>query len=328
MRRFYDAHVYVANWGTAVFMLRVPISALEREVFQPFAGNDVFTVKASPTHWICSWNLEDSSDYDRFGMEDGSCWMARLAPIRGELMRGDLRSFYIGWLAAVTIGEIDEGEEEPPIPDGLAPLTAAQESLAEFLEVDVDLLAGAVSDRPTTRNMDAESDIDLWLATLPTEDMRQWVRKVMTGRGQEAECEMKTRFATRQKNAGDAHSFQRRTVAELRNRAESIKEGRTNHEKKLQEQAEVKRRKERESYLAKLAANFPKTWQMVKQKIAVGSGRAYDEVCHDLIDLAEAYDRCACRQTFDAELSLLMVAHGRRKSLVQRLVKAKLLRSI
>lgn len=328
MRRFYDAHVYVANWGTAVFMLRVPISALEREVFQPFAENNVFEFEASPTHWICSWIMEDSEDFDRFGMEDGSGWMVRLAPLREELMRGDLRSLYIGWLAAVTIGEIDEDEEEPPIPDGLAPLTAAQEALAEFLEVDDDLLAGAGSNCPTTRSTAAEPDIDDWIMTLPVEDMRQWVYKLLVGRGLEAERQVKTRFASRQKNAGDAPSFQRRTVAELRKRAEAAKEARSQRERRLQEQAEAKRRKEREAYLARLADNFPDAWQTIKQRIEIGSGKAYDEACRFLIDLAEAYDLSSGRKDFDKELRGLMAVYGKRKSLVQRLVKAKLLRSV
>lgn len=223
MRRFYDAHVYSANWGTAVCMLRVPISALEQKVFQPFTENGVFEVEASPAHWICSWNLEESKDYNRFGMEDGSGWMARLAPLRDELMRGDLRSLYIGWLAAVTIGEVAEDKEEPPMPDGLAPFTTAQQALAEFLEVDVDLLVGVGSNCPSHRSMARELDIDPWLTTLLAEDMHQWVHKLLTSRGQEAEREVKARFASWKKSASDAPSLQRRTVAELWELAEVAK---------------------------------------------------------------------------------------------------------
>lgn len=328
MRRFYDAHLYVANWGTVVFMLRLPVTALEREVFQPFVENSVFSFEASPTHWICSWTLEESEDYDRFGMEDGTGWMSRLAPLREEIIHGDLRSLYIGWLAAVTIGEIDEDGEEPPMPDGLAPFTAAQEALAEFLEVDDDLLAGAGSDCPIARSTAAESDIDPWIMALPVEDIRQWVRKLLTGRAQEAEREVKIRFASRQKSTGDVPSFQRRTVGELWKRAEAAKEARRHRERKLKEQAEAKRRKEREASLARLAENFPDAWQTVKQRIEIGSGKAYEEACRFLIDLAEAYELSSGRETFDAELRRLMAAHGKRKSLVQRLVKAKLLRGV
>jgi hypothetical protein len=38
-------------------------------------------------------------------MEDGRGWMARLVPVRDELLRGNLRSLYIGWVAGVA-GEI------------------------------------------------------------------------------------------------------------------------------------------------------------------------------------------------------------------------------
>ena len=31
MQRYFDAHVYVANWMTAIFMVRLPIEALTRE---------------------------------------------------------------------------------------------------------------------------------------------------------------------------------------------------------------------------------------------------------------------------------------------------------
>lgn len=69
-------------------------------------------------------------------MDDGSGWMARLAPL------------------------------EPLIPDGLAPFTAAQQALAEFLEVDVDLLAGAGMDRPVAQNTAGSTEIAPWLAAL------------------------------------------------------------------------------------------------------------------------------------------------------------------
>lgn len=327
MRRFYDAHVYLANWGTAVFMLRLPMTALDRKVLKAFTVNGVFEVEASPTHWICSWNLDDSEDYDRVGPEDGSGWMARLAPLREELLRGDLRSLYIGWLAAVSMGA-DEDELEPPMPDGLAPFTAAQEALAEFLEVDIDLLAGAGMERPNARSMACEHEIDPWLDALPMAEMRLLVRKLLTGQEVEAEREVKSRFAAWRKSTGDAPAaLPRRTVAELWQLAEKAEEARLLQEKKRREQAEAKRLKEREANLARLAENFPKAWQAVNQRVQVGSGKAYDEACQALVDLAEAYAKHASKQAFDAELRRFMAGHGQRKSLMQRLVKAKLMRS-
>lgn len=39
--------------------------------------------------------------------------MSRLAPLRDELLRGDLPGLYIGWLATVTGEGVDDDEMEP-----------------------------------------------------------------------------------------------------------------------------------------------------------------------------------------------------------------------
>jgi len=49
----------------------------------------------------------------------------------------------------VQSGEVDEGEAQPPVPPGLGKLSAAQESLADFLRIDADLLAAAAAAAPT-----------------------------------------------------------------------------------------------------------------------------------------------------------------------------------
>ena len=143
MQHYFDAHVYVANWMTAIFMVRLPMEALTKETAKSVAVPYLLDIKPTKTHLIITWSLEESENYDRFGMEDGRGWMARLAPVRDELLRGDLRSLYIGWLAAVTGEMMDDDEMEPLCVRGLGNLTASQQALAEFLEVDPDLLAGA-----------------------------------------------------------------------------------------------------------------------------------------------------------------------------------------
>jgi len=327
VRRFYDAHVYLANWGSAIFVLRLPLAALDREVARAFAVEGSLDVEATPTHWICTWSLESEGG---LWLDDSSGWMMRLAPLREELLRGDLRSLYIGWLAGVSMGmdeDADEEELEPAMPEGLAPFTEAQQALAEFLGLGVDLPTGAGMDRPVALSGEGE-EIDLWLEALTREEMRPLMRKLLTGQGREAEREAIKRFAAWRKSSADAPPpASRRTVAELRKLEEKAKEARLRHENKRRVQEEAKRLKEREEYLAKLAKDFPKAWKAANSRAEVGSGKAYDEACQALIDLAEAYDRHVDRQTFDAELRRFMAGHGQRKSLTQRLVKARLLRN-
>ena len=172
MQLYFDAHVYVANWMTAIFMVRLPIEALAKETAEALAVRYTLDFKATQTHWIITWSLEEAEDYDRFGMEDGRGWMARLAPVRDELLRGDLRSLYIGWLTAVTGEMMDDDEMEPLPVSGLGSLTSSQQALADFLEVDKDLLVGAGMGSPALQSEGlSQKEMDAWIDALPRDEV-------------------------------------------------------------------------------------------------------------------------------------------------------------
>jgi hypothetical protein len=135
--------VYVANWGTCVLCLRLPKSAFDAGILRDFKTETTFSVKQTKTHWLLEWILDESDNYERFADEDGRGWMGRLVPLRDELLRGDMRPLYLGWLAGVSAGEVSGKSTEPELPPGLSRLSAAQQSLADFLEVDEDLLSAA-----------------------------------------------------------------------------------------------------------------------------------------------------------------------------------------
>jgi hypothetical protein len=91
------------------------------------------------------WSLDEGQDEDRFVIETGEGWMARLIPLREELLRGDLRPLYLGWLAGVTAGDVDEDAIEPDVPTGMSQLSTAQQALAEFLGIDTELMSAAAA---------------------------------------------------------------------------------------------------------------------------------------------------------------------------------------
>jgi hypothetical protein len=324
MQRYFDAHVYVANWMTAIFMVRLPIDALPEETAKAVTELYVLEIKAIKTHWIITWRLEESENYDRFGMEDGRGWMARLAPVRDELLRGDLRSLYIGWLAAVTAETMDDDEMEPIPVTGLQNLTAAQQALAEFLEVDPDLLAGAgMGSRTAPKAELSPQEMDQWIDALPRDEVNSILKHLLEGKGQQAERSIKNRFASwRRDLQTDKTGAPRRTVGELRQNAEKARQLRLEKRKRDRRQREVMRRKEHEAYLKELSSNFPKAWESAREPAGRGSGRGYDEACRALVDISEAYDLYATRNQFEKELKKFMAGHMRRKALIQRLVKA------
>ena len=272
---------------------------------------------------MITWRLHESENYDRFGIEDGRGWMARLAPVRDELLRGDMRSLYIGWLAAVT-GEMMDDDMEPLPVDGLGSLTAAQQALAEFLEVDKDLLVGAgLGNSASQDEGPSQQEMDEWLHGLHQDEVTKTLKQLLAGKGQQAERTLKNRFAAwRRGFRGDRIEAPRRTIGELRRNADAAENIRIEKEKREQKRRQIKRRKERETYLKNLSRDFPKAWKSVQQAVERGSGLAYDKACCALVDLSEAYSVHASRKIFQQELRKFMAGHIRRKALIQRLVKA------
>jgi hypothetical protein len=324
MERYFDAHVYVANWMTAIFKVRVPSEALAQGTIEAMASSEAIDFKATRSHWIITWRLEESENYERFAQEDGRSWMARLAPVRDELLRGDLRSLYIGWLADVGVEMMDDDEVEPISVSGVGQLTSAQQALAEFLEVDEDLLAGAGMGSPAAQDEEAShEEMDAWINDLPGDEVKAVLKQLLSGRGQQAERALKNRFAAwRRSLGGHASVTRRRSIGELRANAQAAERIRAEKQRHAQRQQEIKRRKERDAYLRNLSKDFLKAWKSVQRTVERGSGSAYDEACLALVDLSEAYKVHADNNRFQEELKKFMVDHMRRKTLVQRLVKA------
>jgi hypothetical protein len=324
MQRYFDAHVYVANWMTAVFMVRLPIEALPEETAKAMAVPYILDFKATKTHWVIAWSLRESRNYDRFAIESGHGWMARLAPVRDELLRGDMRSLYIGWLVAVTREKVDEDEMEPISISGLGNLTAAQEALAEFLEVDPDLLRGAGAGSPAAEGEEiSQEDLDGWIDALPRDVVTAVLKQLLEGKGQLAERSIKNRFAAWERSPrNDGSEAPRRTVKELNKNAEIARQARIKIQERERKRREIKRRKEREAYLKNLSSDFPKAWKSVQKTVARGTGHAYDEACRALIDISEAYALQKNTKRFREGMRKFMADHMRRRALIQRLVKA------
>jgi hypothetical protein len=221
---------------------------------------------------------------------------------------------------------MDDDDMEPLHVDGLGSLTAAQRALAEFLEVDKDLLAGAGLGSPASQDEGpSQKDMDVWLYDLHQDEVTKILKQLLAGNGQQAERTLKNRFAAwRRGLLGDRIEAPRRTVGALRRNADAAEKIRMEKQKRDRKEREIKRRKEREVYLKNLYKDLPKAWKSVQQAVERGSGLAYDEACCILVDLSEAYSIHASRKTFQQKLRKSMAGHMKRKALIQRLVKASI----
>ena len=80
----------------------------------------------------------DAGTYEE-DLWDAGELLPEIAPIREQLLSGDLRPLYLAWLACCQ----DEDSPEPPIPAGLGKPTRAMNAMARFYEISDDLIAAA-----------------------------------------------------------------------------------------------------------------------------------------------------------------------------------------
>jgi len=164
MKKYFDAFVYVANWGTHRFVLRVPRWALKDAKLSAYCPGESASASETGDCIVLDFDSEDE-DGD---WEDGEGYMASLIPLRAELMRGDLRCLYLGWLLCAQCQVLDEEELEPPVPPGLAKLSAPLQEFADFLRIEQDLIeVAAESSAALDIAGPSERELAAWIAAMP-----------------------------------------------------------------------------------------------------------------------------------------------------------------
>ncbi|WP_240918561.1 hypothetical protein [Rhodococcus sp. 14C212] len=111
MERYYDAHLYLANWGTHRIMLRLPRGLLDIDVARDYCVGDLVT----------DWTTGEFLVLD-LSSEDDYSW-----------------------------GRNPDNDLEPPVPPGSATLTAAQRALADFLASTTTYLPSQPGPAPRSR---------------------------------------------------------------------------------------------------------------------------------------------------------------------------------
>lgn len=231
MERYYDAHLYLTNWGTHQVMLRLPRTFLSLKSAEQYCIDPHVCAWISGNNLIVSLTSEDESGDWVEGAEDS---LSAIASVRAELAAGDLRPLYLAWLAAWGSWERhedafeydEEGEPEPPVPAGLGTLTAPQRALADFLRLDADLLTIAAQASPplSETKIDAR-ELARRIKNLPPSHKDRLLLDVAQGHGAKVQMELQRQFAGPPDTSTDG-SGPRRTVAELLDAAAEARLGR------------------------------------------------------------------------------------------------------
>jgi hypothetical protein len=318
VERYFDAHLYLANWGTRRLTLRLPARLLDPEVAKRYCGR---RVRTKGEHVIVDlWSEEEQSEW--IDEEDGPSELAALLPVRAELAGGDHRALYLGWLLRVQDGEIEDSEEEPPCPPGLRSPSAALEAMIEFLRIDRDLVAAAV-----TRSRDVaeipRSELERWLGSLPDAERTALLVGLMEGSDPHLRSEALRRFHERLGSRRNDEADSPRTVAQIVADAERVREERERIE--AEKAAKERARREREAAEARtreldaLAKREAAAWAEVDAHIATKLPRRYDEAVKLLGDLRDLGARRGDAAAIDARIRRLCDEHASKPSFLRRL---------
>jgi hypothetical protein len=326
MTRYFDAFLYLTNWGTRELMLRLPRRLLDPDTVACYCSGDSVSLRVAGEAVIleiCSeWDGDDEEVYE------GDGWLSSLIPLRADLVAGDHRALYLAWLFCAQNGDLGADATEPPVPPGLRHLSAPLTALADFLRIDDDLIAVA-AERSLEPEVASAEALEPWVRALPEEEKTQWLLRLAGGRETHLRAELLRKFHQAVPGLPRLADEPPRTVGELLGAAEAITAERRRLAKERQAAEAARREREaaeaRMLYLSDLAQREAQAWQQVDTLIATKQPGGYDQAVQLLRDLRELGVRDGRQAEVDSQLLRLNLDHAKKPSLMKRLRAAGLI---
>jgi hypothetical protein len=324
MERYFDAFLYLANWGTRHLMFRMPRAALDADLASQYCHTDAASLTVTDDHLIISLYADSDPDDDYWG---NAGTLASMVQARSELVAGDHRLLYLAWLMGIQWEQVDDDEIEPPVPSGLRDLSGALQAIAGFLGIDQDLIAVAAEASPEIA-LDRDEGLADWITLLPPAEKDHLLTMVAGGEGAQVQSLLLQRFRGNGRPASSHPPATARTAAELwqaadeytTSRLEALKQARRAEEARVAA-AEAAAHDKR---LDALAGRGEAAWQQVDELIATKSPRDYDQAVVLLRDLSALAHRDGDHDSFTRRFLELRARHARKPSLQERFDKAGL----
>ncbi len=182
MERYFDAHFYLANWGSRSLMFRLPPGTLAPAVARRYAAGTGLEIRTHRRQTIVSFST--GGDAESFDPEtDGTGCLASLLPLRRDLATGDVRCLYLGWLLGLQGGHVHETAAVPEPPPGVRALTGPLRAFVELFGLDHDLLAVAAAQSADLSARLPARAVNAALAGLTTKQRDALLRRLLRDPG-------------------------------------------------------------------------------------------------------------------------------------------------
>lgn len=326
VEKYFDAFLYVTNWGTHQLMLKIPRKLIDLDLASQYCIGDSWTIYEKGDYLIFDFTSE-TEDYD---WEEGEGYLSPLISLRSDLIRGDYRCLYLAWLFCAQMDEIEDDEKEPPVPANLGNLNASLESFADFMRLDKDLIQVAAENSiAEQKSVQNDQKLKKWVSGLPNSEKDTIIFRLINDNDPHIGNELLQRFR-KTLSIQDTKNNEKasRTVLKLLQKAEAYTKEK---DRQIAEQkAKEKARKEkeaaiaREKYLNGLAGRENEIWKKVDSLILTKKPKDYDEAVRLLIDLKDLAKKNNTTGLFKSKLMAIRENHSRKSSFINRIDSAGL----
>ncbi len=314
LAHYFDAFLYLANWGSKRLAFRFPKGVLDARELKPYLWDYYVELRLVGDHLILDISLDEEEGSDWI---EGEGWLASLSHLRYDLVKGDYRMLYLAWLRVAELEDALEERPEPPVPPGLQELSPPLATFVELFDVDKYLLQAAAEASPPLRpgsTVPPEKAIAL-LSPAEREDFlvrlahnEPFLSSKLNRRLQELTGVPSKTTETPQRTWGD-----------LRERAAQLR-----REAKRRAAAAAEARRIRK--LQALAEREDEVWREVVSLIEERKRSAYDKAVALLLDLRELAEFQGRMAGFQERVEELRQRYSRRSALQERLRESKLVR--
>lgn len=321
LAEYFDALLYIANWGAKQLAFRFPSAALPHAQLQPYLGTDEYeqvqlALHPASGYTILNFEVQEEEGY---GWIEGPGLLDPLITLREAILQGDLRALYICWLrvAQSTAKETSGATlREPPVPPGLGQLDAPLRALIEFVGIDVDLVAAA-AESSAELQIDAEP-FEEWLPLLPAAERDAFLLRMARG-----EAHVGVELQRRLRELGDLQDLTSQVAPPQRGFADL--QARVAYHRQLrveQEKAEAERR--RLENLERLAQHEAQIWVSIPYLLARRTGSGYDQAVKHLAEMRDLAVHRGTQEAFAQHLAEVIAPYIGSAALQRRLKEARL----
>ncbi len=340
LAKYYDAMLYLANWGSKQLAFRVPQSVVDIEALAPYTLDDIITTSIVGDYLIVNVSFYEE---EGLGWIEGDGFLSALIQLRDGLMRGDFRYLYLAWLKAAASIVIDEHEwesydpdideiyeyeigrdhQEPPVPAGLDTLTAPLQAFIDTFEIDADLVTVAAEASPAPPHV-VDLDIEALVARLSEAEQIDFLVRVARGEPQ-MQLQLMKRLhildqGARAVMSGSA-SPPSRTIGDLLRATEARRRRRKEEDLRKAEEARLHK-------LNTMAPVESQLWSDVIALIEEKKAKPYEQAVALLVDLRDLADHLGERGRYDTQLDVLLNQYSTRHGLLRRLREAGLIKNV